>query len=122
PPPPPTTPPGPTVGGNITLEADGLIDVSGGPGDIGGNARNDGTSHVSTDEEVTSVVFDGDSGSTHGAYIVNNGMIIARGASHDGAGGDVIFHGRGVDQRDPPPGRQDRSGDGTGRPGDYLSD
>jgi hypothetical protein len=59
----------------------------------------------------------------------NNGMLIARGGAHNGNGGDITYHGIGPGQLDmttdgsgnhhPPAGNQDRSGDGTGLPGDF---
>ncbi|HVV88561.1 MAG TPA: hypothetical protein VHE35_36205 [Kofleriaceae bacterium] len=120
--------PGPGV---LTIEADGVIDASGGNGSVGGSGRNDGMDAAvaswpvdQSDEysvEQISVLINSDG--VHGGatgWIVNDGLIIARGGHANGSGGDVFFHGTGPDRLGTPtPGRIDDAGDGTGRPGTF---
>lgn len=116
------------VGGNITIEAGAEVDVSGGSGDTGGSARNDGgpgVGHIPDTRGFFAVVLDSDSisGRPVGAVIQNFGRIVARGGVRNGSGGDVMFHGAGPDgRRDPLPGNLDLAGDGTGAPGDFAAE
>lgn len=116
------------TGGDITIEAGALVDVSGGPGDVGGSARNNGgpgVGHIPDRRGVLAVVLDSDSvsGSPVGAVIRNLGRVVARGAARNGSGGDVMFHGAGPDgRRDPLPGDVDLAGDGAGAPGDFAAE
>jgi hypothetical protein len=116
------------AGGDITIEAGALVDVSGGPGDAGGSARNNGgpgVGHIPDRLGIFAVVLDSDSvsGTPVGAVIRNLGRVVARGAARNGSGGDVMFHGAGPDgRRDPLRGDVDLAGDGTGAPGDFAAE
>jgi hypothetical protein len=121
-------------GGALVIETSGLIDVSGGPGTIGGSARSDGRASsvalwpVTQDDEYdvqqTAVLINSDG--RHGVatgWIDNRGHILARGGSQDGSGGDVQYHGRTQDGNETPlPGDVDMSGAGTGAAGDYAGE
>jgi hypothetical protein len=63
----------------------------------------------------------------------NQGHLIARGGAHNGSGGDIVYHGigpgqlgaplgSGQSQHHPPSGNLDKSGDGSGLAGDFLSE
>ena len=114
------------VGGNLTIEADGLIDVSGGPGAIGGSARNDGTWDVAIFPEgieSIAVLLDSDNlrGTPTAGVTLNLGRIIAAVGRPAASGGDVEFHGKGLDgANDPSPGNVDSAADGNGMPGQVL--
>jgi hypothetical protein len=109
-------------GGNLTIEPEGFIDASGGPGTIGGSGRNDGGWGIAlfpNEQEKISVLLnsDGIHGSPKDGVLLNLGTIITRGASGDGWGGDVMFHGRGIDTSDPLPGHVEADGSGKGQVG-----
>jgi len=120
--------------GNLLIDTTGVLNASGGNGATGGSARNDGIADQVApfpEEQETFAIFlncDGQHGETRN-WMQNNGMLIARGGVHNGNGGDITYHGIGPGQRDmptdgsgnhhPPAGNQDRSGDGTGLPGDF---
>jgi hypothetical protein len=114
------------IGGNLTVTAEGVIDGSGGNGAVGGSARNDGTWDVAIfPQGIESIAVllnsDGLHGTPRDGVTVNLGRIIVRGGASGGAGGDVEFHGKGLDGADDPsPGSVDSSADGTGMPGQVL--
>jgi hypothetical protein len=116
------------VGGDLTVTPEGVIDVSGGAGTIGGSARNDGTFDVASfpdGQELIAVLLnsDGIHGTPLTAVIDNQGVIIARGGAGNGAGGDVAFHGAGTGGlHDPLSGHIEIKGDGTGAEGQFLSE
>jgi hypothetical protein len=121
--------------GNLLIDTTGIVDASGGDGTIGGSARSDGTKGdwpVFPDHQEEIAIFfncDGVHGETRN-WMENRGMLIARGGSHNGNGGDIVYHGIGRGQRGapldsgqsqhhPPSGPIDISGDGTGASGDF---
>ena len=111
-------------GGNLTIEPAGFIDASGGPGTIGGSGRNDGGWGIALfpeEQEQLSVLLnsDGIHGSPKDGVLLNLGTIITKGGAGDGWGGDVMFHGRGMDtDRSAPRSRRGRrKRQGPGRPG-----
>ena len=114
------------LGGNLTIETTGLIDVSGGPGTTGGSARNDGGWGIALfpdKQEQIAVLLNSDG--IHGtppvgsALCLNLGRIVARGGATNGWGGDVIYHGNGADEKDPVSGTVELDGHGTGQTGNY---
>ena len=114
------------LGGNLTIETTGVIDVSGGSGTTGGNARNDGGWGIAVFpdmQEQIAVLLNSDG--IHGtppvgsALCLNLGRIVARGGATNGWGGDVIYHGNGADQKDPVSGTVELEGHGTGQTGNY---
>ena len=112
------------IGGNLTIEADGLIDASGGAGARGGSARNDGTWDIAMfPEGIESIAVllnsDGLHGTPRDGVTVNRGRIICRGGASGGGGGDVIYHGNGADQKDPVSGTVELQAHGTGQTGNY---
>lgn len=115
------------IGGNLTILPEGVIDVSGGPGAIGGSARNDGAFGVARfpdDQDQIAVLLNSDSapGRLRDGQLENLGTVIARGAATNGSGGDVVFHGRRAgSSSDPLPGRLYVEPHGTGRPGEYWA-
>jgi hypothetical protein len=125
---------GGTEGGILIIETTGLIDVSGGPGTIGGSARSDGLASsvvnfpVRQDDEydVQQIAVLINSDGLHGTptgWIDNRGRIVARGGSPGGSGGDVEYHGKREDGNTAPlAGNLDQSGAGTGAPGDYAAE
>jgi hypothetical protein len=109
-------------GGNLTIEPEGYIDASGGPGTIGGSGRNDGGWGIALfpeEQEQISVLLnsDGIHGTPKDGVLLNLGTIITKGAPGDGWGGDVMFHGRGADTDDPLPGHVESDGSGKGQVG-----
>ena len=87
------------VGGNFMIQPSGLIDVSGGAGSIGGDARNNGGEGVALfpeHQEQLSVLIDTETiqGNSQDGVVDNQGLIVSRGGVHGGTGGDVMFHGR----------------------------
>jgi hypothetical protein len=120
--------------GTLIIETDGLVDASGGAGSIGGSARNDGKPHsvalfpVRQDDEfdVEQVAVLINSDGVHGpdrGWIDNRGMVIARGGAANGAGGDVIFHGKQQDGNETPlSGNIDLSGGGAAPAGDFAGE
>jgi hypothetical protein len=121
--------------GNLLIAETGKLDASGGDGTIGGNARNDGIAGQVApfpEEQEKFAIFlncDGQHGETRN-WMLNSGILIARGGVHGGSGGDITYHGIGPGQREmdtppddgnhhPPGGNQDMAGDGSGQPGDY---
>jgi hypothetical protein len=115
------------IGGNLTVQAEGILDASGGAGTIGGSARNDGTAGVALFPEGLdriAVLLNSDSApeELQDGQLQNLGQVIARGGAGNGSGGDVIFHGRQLGNSDDPvPGRVSSEGDGSGQPGQYSS-
>jgi len=116
------------IGGNLTIEVTGLIDVSGGVGATGGSARNNGALGVAlfpAHQELIAVLLnsDGVHGGPQDGALVNLGHIVARGGASNGWGGDIMFHGRqpGIDE-DPLPGNLSLEGDGDGHDGDYVAE
>lgn len=116
------------IGGSLLVDETGVIDVSGGAGDHGGNARNNGTGGVAlfpedTDEIAVLLNSDGLNGTPEDAELLNLGHIIARGGADDGWGGDIMFHGRRPDSHeDPLPGDLSLEGDDDGRSGDFVAE
>jgi len=116
------------VGGNLTVTPEGVIDVSGGAGTIGGSARNDGTPDVANfpdDQEMIAVLLNSDGlhGTPLNGVTDNQGVIIARGGEAGGAGGDIAFHGEGTGGlHDPLGGHLEMAGSGTGAEGQFLSE
>jgi hypothetical protein len=114
------------VGGDITIEATGVIDVSGGAGATGGDARSNGRFGVEAfpeGVEELAVLLNSDSapGAITDGVIENFGVIYARGGVANGSGGDVIYHGRDPSADiDPSPGQLFVDGDGTGEDGQYF--
>ena len=93
------------VGGNFMIQPSGLIDVSGGAGSIGGDARNNGGEGVALfpeHQEQLSVLIDTETiqGNSQDGVVDNQGLIVSRGGVHGGAGGDVMFHGRRITGED----------------------
>jgi adhesin HecA-like repeat protein len=121
------------MSGTLIIETDGSIDASGGTGTIGGSARNNGTGGValfpvhqddeySIEQIAVLINSDGVHGSDHG-WIDNRGLITARGGATNGAGGDVVFHGKQQDGNETPlPGNVDNAGDGSGAHGDFAGE
>jgi len=93
------------VGGNFMIQPSGLIDVSGGAGSIGGDARNNGGEGVALfpeHQEQLSVLIDTETiqGNSQDGVVDNQGLIVSRGGVHGGTGGDVMFHGRRITGED----------------------
>jgi hypothetical protein len=111
------------IGGHLTIEATGVIDVSGGAGTFGGSARNNrrwGVAYFPHDRHLLAVLLNSDNApeALTDGVLQNLGVIVARGAGTDGWGGDVIFHGRRPDSsRDPEPGDVSVDGHGAGQAG-----
>lgn len=116
------------VGGNLIVEPTGVIDVSAGPGTTGGSGRNNGGEGVALfpiHMEQLSVLLDGETigGNSQDGVVDNRGVIISRGGVHDGAGGDVMFHGRNPNGEDKTvPGHIENEGDGAGLSGDFAGE
>jgi hypothetical protein len=116
------------VGGNLTVETTGVIDVSGGSGTTGGSARNNGGNGVAHFPDLKGEIAvllnsDGLHGSPQDGQLQNLGQVIARGGPGNGWGGDVIYHGRmWGDSEDPLPGQVDMSAHGSGQPGEYVAE
>jgi hypothetical protein len=120
--------------GNLVITTTGLLDASGGDGATGGSGRNDGIQGyvpVFPDNQEAIAIFlncDGAHGNTCN-WMENDGLLIARGGVHNGAGGDIVYHGippgvlgtGGPDSGDypVPSGNISNKGDGTGLPGDF---
>jgi hypothetical protein len=107
------------MGGDITLNSNGSIDVSSGTGSGGGDARNNGgTVDPVGNPGLIAVIFDagGDLGtSPDGAnegIVLNLGTITARGRGSNGDGGDVYFDGKQASGGDPVGGTQNLTGTG----------
>ena len=115
-------------GGNLTVTPEGVIDVSGGAGTVGGSARNDGSADVAdfpVNQEMIAVLLnaDGIHGTPTNGVIDNQGVVIARGGAGNGAGGDIAFHGEGTGGlHDPLGGHLEMNGDGTGPEGQFASE
>ena len=92
------------LGGPITLQSGGSINVSAGTGATGGSAASDlaaGVSDPAADDTLMAVIFDadgplGDSAvdSDPGGIVVQLGRITATGSGAAGRGGDIFFDGR----------------------------
>ena len=115
------------IGGDLTIEPSGVIDVSGGDGSVGGSARNNGVHGVALfpdDQHLIAVLLDSDcapGGPMQDGRLLNLGTVIARGGADDGWGGDVMFHGRRPDaQIDPLPGVIFTEGHGAGEAGQAI--
>jgi len=117
-------------GGNLLLDTTCVIDASGGAGNsgsIGGDARHDDTDSVASfpdNQEQIAVLIncDGKHGNTVN-WLLNSGMIIARGGAPNGNGGDVAYHGIAPDGNvSPPSGNVDTSGSGSGKAGDFRGE
>lgn len=116
------------IGGHLTIEPTGVIDVSGGNGSVGGSARNNGGHGVALfpiNQHQISVLLNSETvpGPPEDGSLANLGVVIAKGGSPDGWGGDVMFHGRRRDGRENPlPGMQMLEGNGTGPDGDFAAE
>jgi hypothetical protein len=114
-------------GGHLLIDTAGLIDASGGAGTIGGSARSNGADGVASFPdaiEQIAVLINGDGipGMTDN-WLVNDGLIVARGGTANGNGGDIVYRGTSPDRDSrPPPGNIDNAGNGTGKPGDYAGE
>jgi hypothetical protein len=109
-------------GGNITLEAGGVIDASGGSAGSGGDALNDGFFQSVTVPIAVTFEADGidSDDSAENGIVLNFGLILARGVGTGAFGGDVLFDGlNGLFAPGPDPGTLDLFGDGA--LGDFLS-
>jgi hypothetical protein len=120
--------------GNLHVLTTGLLDASGGMGATGGAGRSDGIPGLVPsfpDNQEQIAIFlncDGAHGNTLN-WMVNDGHLIARGGAHNGAGGDIVYHGippgvygtggAGSGDYPVPPGNVDMAGDGTGPSGDF---
>jgi len=120
--------------GNLLVASTGLLDASGGMGTTGGSGRSDGIPNFVPsfpDNQEQIAIFlncDGAHGNTLN-WMENDGRLVARGGAHNGAGGDIVYHGippgalgtGGPDSGDypVPSGNIDMAGDGTGVPGDF---
>lgn len=114
------------IGGDLTVEATGLIDVSGGEGSMPGSARNNGTygiAHFPINQHQICVLLNSETviGPPDDGRLVNHGQVIATGGIGGGFGGDVMFHGRQPDGTENPV-----SGmmmlDGDGGDGDFVAE
>ena len=91
--------------GNLLIAETGKLDASGGDGTIGGSARNDGIAGEVApfpEEQEKIAIFlncDGQHGETRN-WMLNSGILIARGGVHGGSGGDIVYHGIGPGQRE----------------------
>jgi hypothetical protein len=116
------------VSGNLLVARTGLIDASGGNGDIGGSARNDGQSDnvAAFPDEIEKIAIFLDCDNVEGGdtrtWLDNQGRLVARGGARNGSGGDIMYHGIMPDGDDPRPGNIDLSGNGSGSPGDFGSE
>ena len=114
------------IGGNLTIESDGVLDVSGGPGTHGGNATSNGKFGVDAfpdGRRSIAILLNSDTAPAEltDGVIQNLGKIIAAGGDSDGWGGDLVFHGRRAGQdADPLPGDIDVSADGSGMDGQWY--
>jgi hypothetical protein len=115
-------------GGNLLLDTTAVIDASGGPGAVGGSARNDGRQGVVAafpeDRELIAVLVncDGIHGNSRN-WLQNLGWIITRGGAHNGNGGDIAYHGITPDRNPKPPsGNIDTAADGSGVAGDFRGE
>jgi hypothetical protein len=120
--------------GNLLVATTGMMDASGGDGAIGGSGRNDGVQGLvatfpDNQEEISIFLnCDGAHGNTCN-WMENDGLLVARGGVHDGAGGDIVYHGippgaLGTDSPASgdypvPSGNISNKADGTGLPGDF---
>jgi hypothetical protein len=120
--------------GNLLVATTGIMDASGGNGATGGSGRNDGIQGlVATfpDQQEEIAIFlncDGAHGNTCN-WMENDGLLVAGGGVHNGAGGDIVYHGippgvLGTPSADSgdypvPSGNISNKGDGTGLPGDF---
>jgi hypothetical protein len=118
------------IGGNLTIEAGGVLDASGGSGTVGGSARNNGvgSSDVASfpdhiDEIAILLNSDGIHGTTRDGVLVNLGRVVAKGGATGGTGGDVAFHGKAADGGpNPLEGDVETDGDGSGPAGQFRSE
>lgn len=117
------------IGGDLTIEPEGVIDSSGGDGAVGGSARNNGGPGVGLFPKMIeqfAVLLDSETikGGPKDGRLQNLGMIIARGGSSGGWGGDVMFHGRSpTGLENAVSGPMDlEAGGGTGQPGDFVAE
>ena len=125
---------GGTEGGALVIEPTGYIESTGGSGAVGGDGRNDGRANavaifpINQDDEygVDQIAVLINSDGKHGpatGYIDNRGRIVTHGGKTNGAGGDVVFHGRNQDGNETPSsGTLEMSGDGTGAGGDFAGE
>jgi hypothetical protein len=115
--------------GDITLNANGSIDVSSGTGSGGGSARNNGgTVDPVGNPGLIAVIFDAGGnlaasidGSTEG-IVLNLGTISARGRGSNGNGGDIYFDGKQASGLDPVSGTLNIGGTGAGVTGTFKPD
>jgi hypothetical protein len=113
--------------GNLLITPTGLVEASGGAGAIGGSARNDGVADSVAefpdqgDKIAILVDCDNVSGPTL-TWLDNKGRLVAHGGASNGRGGDIMFHGRMPDGREPISGNIDIAGNGSGAEGDFGSE
>ena len=116
------------IGGEFVIQPSGVIDVSGGSGSIGGSGRNNGGEGVAlfpVHMEQLSVLIDTETigGNSKDGVVENLGVIISRGGAANGAGGDVMFHGRMRTGEDKTvSGHTEQQGHGTGPHGDFAGE
>ena len=115
-------------GRQFIIQPSGLIDVSGGDGSTGGDARNNGGEGVALfpeHQEQLSVLIDTETiqGNSQDGVVDNQGLIVSRGGVHGGTGGDIMFHGRRTNGEDyTVSGPVQLEGDGGAPHGDFAGE
>ena len=102
-------------GADIWITAGAVVDVTGGTGTPGGMAFPQLAISLDADGINTD-------DSAENGRVVNQGLIVTRGAATNGAGGSVAFDGLSeFGLVGPAPGNQDRSGSGSGAAGTFTA-
>jgi hypothetical protein len=105
------------IGGDITIQAGAVIDISGGDGGTGGSGYS----------AILNADGNGSNNTATNGIVANFGTIIARGGVPNGSGANVLFDGLkpdltvGPNPSEPGAPLQDRSGNGTGSNGIFAS-